>query len=102
MNAAQIHGLFGYSLIAAGVLRIVEVCFVLNDQPTTNTAIRTFQHLPPYVSNPDSSCSMGLCVDSCSLSEGEFWTEKSPMQNLTQSRTLFMSATDEEMHNADK
>jgi hypothetical protein len=46
----QIHALFGYALIAAGTLRIVEVCFVLNDQPTPNGVIRVFQHLPPYVS----------------------------------------------------
>lgn len=46
----QIHALFGYALISAGVLRIVEICFVLNDKPTpSNGAIRVFQHLPPYV-----------------------------------------------------
>lgn len=46
----QIHALFGYALIAAGVLRIVEVCFVLDDKPTPSGMIRVFQHLPPYVS----------------------------------------------------
>lgn len=46
----QIHALFGYTLMSAGVLRIVEICFVLNDKPTpSNGAIRVFQHLPPYV-----------------------------------------------------
>lgn len=61
--------MFGYALIAAGVLRLVEVCFVLNDQPTPAGAIRIFQHLPPYL--------------------------------LVLGGTLFMSATDEEMRNAD-
>ena len=49
MISSKIHGLFGYALIAAGALRIVEVCFVLNDQPTPSGFIRVFQHLPPYV-----------------------------------------------------
>ena len=34
MLSTMIHGLFGYALMAAGTARIVEVCFVLNDQPT--------------------------------------------------------------------
>lgn len=45
----QIHGLFGYALMAAGVLRVVEVCFVLNDGPSPPGFVRIFQHLPPYV-----------------------------------------------------
>ncbi|KAK4687041.1 hypothetical protein P7C73_g3074, partial [Tremellales sp. Uapishka_1] len=69
MISTKIHAMFGYALMAAGVLRIVEVCFVLNDGPTNNSAIRIFQHLPPYL--------------------------------LVLGGTLFMSATDEEMHNAD-
>ncbi|OCF45410.1 membrane protein [Kwoniella heveanensis CBS 569] len=71
MISSKIHALFGYALIAAGVLRLVEVCFVLNDKPTPAGTVRIFQHLPPYVTD--------ICV--C--------------------RTLFMSATDEEMRNAD-
>jgi hypothetical protein len=61
--------MFGYALMAAGVLRVIEVCFVLNDQPTPMGTLRVFQHLPPYL--------------------------------LVLGGTLFMSATDEEMHNAD-
>ena len=48
--SSKIHGLFGYSLIAAGVLRLVEICFVLHDGATPHGVIRVFQHLPPYVS----------------------------------------------------
>ncbi|OXC69201.1 hypothetical protein AYX13_02146 [Cryptococcus neoformans] len=70
MISSKIHALFGYALISAGVLRIVEICFVLNDKPTpSNGAIRVFQHLPPYL--------------------------------LVLGGILFMSATDEEMRNAD-
>ncbi|WWC89779.1 uncharacterized protein L201_004705 [Kwoniella dendrophila CBS 6074] len=69
MISSKIHGLFGYALIAAGTLRLVEVCFVLNDKPTPPGTVRIFQHLPPYL--------------------------------LTLGGTLFMSATDEELRNAD-
>jgi hypothetical protein len=51
MISSKIHGLFGYSLIAAGVLRLVEICFVLHDGATPHGVIRVFQHLPPYVSS---------------------------------------------------
>lgn len=51
MISSKIHALFGYALIAAGALRIVEVCFVLHDEPTPSPLIRVFQHLPPYVSS---------------------------------------------------
>lgn len=50
MISSKIHGLFGYALIAAGVLRLVEICFVLSDSATPHGVIRVFQHLPPYVS----------------------------------------------------
>nr|XP_031861156.1 uncharacterized protein CI109_003517 [Kwoniella shandongensis]KAA5528228.1 hypothetical protein CI109_003517 [Kwoniella shandongensis] len=69
MISSKIHALFGYALMGAGVARIIEVCFVLNDNPTPPGTIRIFQHLPPYL--------------------------------LVLGGTLFMSATDEEMHNAD-
>ncbi|WVF72001.1 hypothetical protein IAT40_006812 [Kwoniella sp. CBS 6097] len=69
MISSKIHALFGYALIAAGTLRLIEVCFVLNDKPTPAGTVRIFQHLPPYL--------------------------------LTLGGTLFMSATDEEMRNAD-
>jgi hypothetical protein len=35
--------------MGAGLTRLIEVCFVLGDQPTPEGAIRIFQHLPPYV-----------------------------------------------------
>jgi hypothetical protein len=65
--ARQIHGLFGYALIAAGALRIVEVCFVLDDKPTPSGTIRVFQHLPPYVSRL-SAIPPGITLTCCSCS----------------------------------
>ncbi|PWN53118.1 hypothetical protein IE53DRAFT_339417 [Violaceomyces palustris] len=87
MISTKVHSLFGYSLMAAGLARVIEVCFVLKDQPTGTTSdgrpsrespteapesrgeawypIKAFQYLPPYL--------------------------------LTASGVLFMSATDEEL-----
>ncbi len=66
----QVHALFGYTLMAAGLARIVEVCFVapkytqevvdgdshsehtLNasqDETSTHSPTRAFRHLPPFV-----------------------------------------------------
>lgn len=76
----MIHALFGYALMAAGVARVVEICFVLGDQPSGEPSVAVassdngqgtlaFQYLPPFL--------------------------------LVASGTLFMSATDEELHWAD-
>lgn len=34
MLSTMVHSLFGYTLMAAGVCRVIEICFVLHDQPT--------------------------------------------------------------------
>lgn len=49
--STTIHKLFGFSLMAAGLTRVIEICFVLQDQPTPldSSASRAFQHLPPYL-----------------------------------------------------
>lgn len=49
MISTKIHAMFGYALMAAGVCRIIEVCFVLHDQPTPPGLARVFQQLPPYL-----------------------------------------------------
>ncbi|KAJ9105360.1 hypothetical protein QFC21_001729 [Naganishia friedmannii] len=69
MISSKIHGLFGYALMAAGLVRIIEVCFVLQDGPSDSSNIRILQYLAPYL--------------------------------LVLGGTMFMSATDEEMHRAD-
>ncbi|KAK0546060.1 hypothetical protein OC845_004799 [Tilletia horrida] len=38
MLSTMVHALFGYVLIAAGIARIIEVCFVLQDGPTGFTS----------------------------------------------------------------
>jgi hypothetical protein len=46
--STQVHFMFGVFLMAAGVCRIIEVSFVLRDA-AHNGAIRSFQHLPPFL-----------------------------------------------------
>ena len=64
----------------------MEVCFVLNDGPTPPGVVRVFQHLPPYVSQKNAEQMTG---------------PELTLKLLVLGGTLFMSATDEEMHNAD-
>lgn len=47
--STKVHYMFGVFLMAAGVCRIIEVSFVLHDQPHTGTYVHTFQHLPPFL-----------------------------------------------------
>jgi hypothetical protein len=35
----MIHALFGYMLMGVGATRIIEVCFLLEDQPTGHSAL---------------------------------------------------------------
>jgi hypothetical protein len=58
MLSTKIHAVFGYSLVLAGLARIVEICFVLRDQQTppdddvrsdAETAASAFQHLTPFL-----------------------------------------------------
>jgi hypothetical protein len=41
--------------MAAGLVRIIEVCFVLQDGPSDSGNIRILQYLTPYVSSLDQS-----------------------------------------------
>ena len=77
--STHIHALFGYALMAGGVCRIIEICFVLRDAPSGTVdrptvpgawfPVSVFQYLPPFL--------------------------------LVAGGIMFMSATDEEMRWAD-
>lgn len=52
MISTMIHAVFGYTLMAAGLTRIIEIAFVLKDNGTVSmdgTDVNSFQHLPPFV-----------------------------------------------------
>lgn len=47
--STMVHTIFGYTLMAAGATRIVEICFVLRDSRGGGEP-NSWQHLPPFVS----------------------------------------------------
>ncbi|KAL8277314.1 hypothetical protein RQP46_010267 [Phenoliferia psychrophenolica] len=47
--STNVHKLFGFALMSAGVARVIEVCFVLSDAPSPPSNPRAFQHLPPFL-----------------------------------------------------
>ena len=75
MFSTMVHAVFGYTLAAAGITRIIEVCFIahkdttpgpwgedVNDMspretPTSGgvSPLRAFRYLPPFVSLPHYS-----------------------------------------------
>lgn len=91
MSGPQVHAIFGYTLMLAGLARIIEVCFIApkflplgtiegveDDQSehtlaesTTQTSSReegeikgrAFRHLPPFVSLILFSCNDMVCVE---------------------------------------
>ena len=52
MLSTMVHTAFGYTLMAAGFSRIIEVAFVLRDASTIseNGDANSFQYIPPFVS----------------------------------------------------
>lgn len=52
MLSTMVHTVFGYTLMAAGVTRIIEIVFVLKDQDALNYEgdPNSFQYIPPFVS----------------------------------------------------
>lgn len=51
MLSTMVHQVFGYTLMAAGLTRIIEIAIVLKDKPALGEE-SSFQHLPPYVCFP--------------------------------------------------
>jgi hypothetical protein len=52
MISTMIHSIFGYTLMAAGLTRIIEISFVLRDQSAVSmngTEPNSFQYLTPFV-----------------------------------------------------
>lgn len=103
MLSTMVHGLFGYALMAAGVARVIEVCFVLNDRPTGESDTSP---------DPTSSDVHERLTATTPIRQPEELTGRSdwspvrafqllPPWLLTAAGILFMSATDEELRWAD-
>lgn len=46
--SAMVHVVFGYTLMAAGLARIIEISFILGDKPSLDE-VASWQYLPPYL-----------------------------------------------------
>lgn len=77
--STRVHALFGYTLMAAGVCRIIEVCFLLHDRPTGDGEPEEGAWYPTHAF------------------QYLYVTANSPPFLLVASGILFMSATNEEM-----
>jgi hypothetical protein len=64
--STHIHTVFGYTLMAAGAARIIEISFVLKDanslSETNYEATNSFQFLTPFVSPSIQPPPRGLCI----------------------------------------
>jgi hypothetical protein len=50
MISAKTHAIFGYTLMAAGIVRMIEISFVVKDKQTApNGEPNSFQYLTPFV-----------------------------------------------------
>ena len=92
--STHVHTVFGYTLMAAGAARIVEISFVLKDKNTiSDTEVEetnSFQYLTPFVS---TSSSTSLPVVNNLDSTTDFLHKL-----LYTSGFLFMGATEEQMN----
>lgn len=54
--STMVHSVFGYTLMGAGLTRIIEISFLLRDAPSSRSSEpNSFQYLPPFVSQTDMS-----------------------------------------------
>jgi Protein of unknown function (Ytp1). len=88
MISAETHKMFGYTLMGAGLARIVEIAFILKDKASLSedpTEISSFQYIPVFVS---------FLVSSDPLPARHL---TSFSQLLYAAGFLFMGATEEQM-----
>lgn len=58
MLSTMVHTMFGYTLMGAGLTRIIEVAFVLRDQANVSEDgdVNSFQYVPAFVSHILTKC----------------------------------------------
>ncbi|BCR85020.1 Ytp1 family protein [Aspergillus chevalieri] len=72
MISTMIHSFFGYTLMAAGATRIIEIAFVLRDRSTLSvdgTNPNSFQYLPPFLLYASGFLFMGATEEQMQLLE---------------------------------
>ncbi|KAI0835793.1 hypothetical protein F5Y06DRAFT_275419 [Hypoxylon sp. FL0890] len=70
MISAETHKMFGYTLMAAGVTRIIEISFVLRDRPGISEEGRetsSFQYVPVFLLYASGFLFMGATEEQMSL-----------------------------------
>jgi hypothetical protein len=100
MISAMTHKMFGYTLMAVGVTRIIEISFILRDKPglsADGTQIAGFQYIPVFVSHFSVNVSLhqGINHDAsfCTHQASSSWARtrnkchSSPAPAWTMSRT---------------
>ncbi|KAI9723899.1 MAG: hypothetical protein M1828_004018 [Chrysothrix sp. TS-e1954] len=70
MLSTMVHAFFGYTLMAAGLARIIEVSFVLRDKGSLSmdgTEVHSWQHLPPFLLYASGFLFMGATEEQMAL-----------------------------------
>ncbi|KAE8552994.1 hypothetical protein EYB25_004373 [Talaromyces marneffei] len=70
MLSTMVHSVFGYTLMAAGLTRIIEISFVLRDRPTLSpdgSDPHSFQYLPPFLLYASGFIFMGATEEQMQL-----------------------------------
>ncbi|OJJ48824.1 hypothetical protein ASPZODRAFT_129139 [Penicilliopsis zonata CBS 506.65] len=70
MISSMVHSVFGYTLMAAGVTRIIEISFVLKDRSTLSpdgSDPNSFQYLPPFLLYASGFLFMGATEEQMQL-----------------------------------
>ena len=78
--STHVHTVFGYTLMAAGAVRIVEIAFVLKDRASVSRRATeetsSFQYLTPYVSLPAQTSPFTNCTSSSSHRASFSWARR--------------------------
>ncbi|CRG88587.1 Protein YTP1 [Talaromyces islandicus] len=70
MLSTMVHSMFGYTLMAAGLTRIIEISFVLSDRATLSmdgSNPHSFQYLPPFLLYASGFLFMGATEEQMQL-----------------------------------
>lgn len=59
MFSTKVHAFFGYALMCGGIVRIIEIAFVLKDKPSDRNDIKTWQYLTPFLLIESGICFCG-------------------------------------------
>lgn len=73
MISTKMHTVFGYTLMAAGFTRVIEISFVLRDKATLSengNDPNSFQHLPPFLLYASGFLFMGATEEQMKLLDG--------------------------------